>query len=260
MNPDPAQKTTLSQGLEIVRLLVESGQSLGVSQIAQRRKMAKSSVHRLLRILNELGFVHQNPVTQCYGVSPQIFDFVHGLAAQFGCNAKVDPILRAVATRLQCSVYLCMLEGRDTYVVCAAGPEGTTTLLGTHGPVYATSAGKALVAQRPESEWPDYNIQPSDKKITAYTSLDPETFLQQLRLARASGIAWNIRESTAHHVSVAAPIVEPLWPYPRMAVALLVPYKDLVVHDRENLAREVKALADRLTRELGSKASTLAGV
>lgn len=243
-----------------MRLLIESGQALGVSQIAQKRSMPKSSVHRLLQILNQLGFVRQNPITQCYGVSPQIFEFVHGIAAQFGCNAKVEPILRTVASRLRCSVYLCMLEGRDTYVVCAAGDEGNTTHLGTHGPVYATAAGKILVAQRPESQWDDYNVHSWDKKVTAYTSLDPQVFLQQLRAARASGVAWNVRESTVWHASVAAPVHEPLWPYPRMAVALLVRYKDLPVHDRDVLANEVRLLAQQLTVELGSRAPRFGGV
>lgn len=246
----PDQKTTLSQGLDVVRVLVRNGTPLGVTQVAQALGIYKSSAHRLLQILGRLGFVQQNPSTLRYSLHPGIFGFIHEFASQFGPNTRVDPLLRAAASRLGCSVYLSMLGGRDTYVVCAAGDEGNTTQLGTHGPVYASSVGKILIAQRPETEWPDYAPQSGDPSITEYTSLDPERFYKELRAARENGVAWNMRETTLYHASVAATIHEPLLPYPRMAVALLVRYQELPVHDRETLAGEVKTLAHQISDEV----------
>lgn len=247
---EPDQKTTLSQGLDVVRTLVRSGTPLGVTQVAQALGIYKSSAHRLLQILGRLGFVQQNPTTLCYSLHPGIFGFVHELASQFRPNIHVDPLLRATAARLKCSVYLCMLGGRDTYVVCAAGDDGNTTQLGTHGPVYASSAGKVLVSRRAESEWDYYSPHAGDPSVTEHTSLDPERFLKELRAARENGVAWNLRETTVHHASVAAVVEEPLYPIPRMAVALLVRYSDLPVHDRETLATEVRTLAKRIAEAI----------
>jgi DNA-binding IclR family transcriptional regulator len=249
----PEQKTTLSQGLEVMHLLAKSGRGLGVTQVAQRLSLPKSSAHRLLNLLGELGFVRQNPATKCYGVSPRIFGFVHELATRFGANSKVDPLLRAAATRLRCSAYLSMLDGRDTFVICAAGVEGNTIHLGTHGPVYATSAGKVLIAHRPEAEWPHYAPAPDDQIVTEHTSLDPGRFYQQLRVARQNGVAWNMRESTIFHASVAAPVPEPGYSHPRMAAAFVVRYTELAVHDRETLVQEVCALAEKISVEFGSR-------
>ncbi|AHF90505.1 transcriptional regulator [Opitutaceae bacterium TAV5] len=251
---EPDQKTTLSQGLDVVRVLVRSGTPLGVTQVGQALGIYKSSAHRLLQILGKLGFVQQNPATLRYSLHPGIFGFIHEFASQFGPNTRVDPLLRAAASRLRCSVYLSMLGGRDTYVVCAAGDEGNTTQLGTHGPVYASSAGKILVARRPESEWPDYAPHPGDPTITEHTSLDPERFYKELRAARENGVAWNMRETTVYHASVAAPVNELLLPYPRMAVALLVRYQELPVHDRETLAGEVMALARQVSGAIATTA------
>ncbi|OAM87288.1 IclR family transcriptional regulator [Termitidicoccus mucosus] len=245
------QKTTLSQGLKVMHLLARSGKGLGVTQVAQSLGLPKSSAHRLLTLLGELGFVRQNPQTKCYGVSPRIFGFVHEISTQFGANSKVDPLLREAATRLRCSAYLCMLDGKDTFVVCAAGVEGNTIHLGTHGPVYATSAGKVLVAHRLEEEWNWYAPEPDDEVVTEHTSLDPGQFYQQLRVARQNGVAWNMRESTLSHASVATPVREPGYEYPRMAAAFVVRYTELPIHDRESLADEVRTLAAKISSEFG---------
>jgi DNA-binding IclR family transcriptional regulator len=249
---DSDQKNTLSQGLDVVRILVRSGTPLGVTQVAHALGIYKSSAHRLLQILTRLGFVQQNSTTLRYSLNPQIFGFVHEFATQFGVNTKADPLLRSAAARLKCSIYLSMLGGHHAYVVCAAGDDGNTTQLGTHGPVYASSSGKILVAHRPESEWADYAPQPNDSIITAHTNLNPARFLQELHAARENGVAWNLRESAVFHISVAAAIHEPLLPYPRMAVAILLRYQDLPVYDREVLAGEVKTLARQLSDAIAS--------
>ena len=51
-------------------------------------------------------------------------------------------------------------SGMLLIVICGAGEEGSTTRLGSHGPAYASSAGKAIIAQLPESEWPRSQSKP----------------------------------------------------------------------------------------------------
>lgn len=250
----PAMKQTpLTQGIALVRMMVHAGHSLGVTRIAEELGMPKSSVHRLLASLQELGFVQRIEATKRYTLSADIFDFVHEIAWHFGRNLRLDDQLRAAAVKLGCSVYISMLGRRDTYVVCAAGEEGNTTRLGSHGRAYASSVGKVLVAQLPESEWARYAPGNDEAPATRYTNRDPKKFLAQLREAHRAGFAWNRRESSKDHVSVAAVLREPFIDPPRLAVALLMRHEAFALRDQKELEVELLKLAGELERELGSR-------
>jgi DNA-binding IclR family transcriptional regulator len=246
------EKTPLSLGIQVIRLMVTRGYSLGVTQLAKELGMPKSSIHRLLQTLREIGFVEKSESTQRYTINPDIFEFVHGLATQFGRNLRLEKHLQKVATRLGCSVYLSMLGARETYVVCAAGNEGGTTRLGSHSLAYATSAGKVLVAHLPEESWAHYAPQPNDRPLTSFTNHDIQRFYEQLKEARARRVAWNRRESSSDHVSVATVVREPFIDPPRLTVALLFRQESLVLRDHKELEDAVFELAEKLEKELGS--------
>lgn len=253
MPPPSSIDTPLTQGIAVVRILLQKGYAMGVTQLATELGMPKSSLHRLLKTLCQIGFVQQNEKNHRYGVNAEIFAFVHEIAAHFGRNHSLDEELRKAAERLDTSIYLDMLGGRNAWVVFGAGTEGNTIRLGRSTPAHTSSAGKVLVAQMDESEWPAFAPQPDDRPVTPHTNLDRERFFAQLREARAKGYAWNHRETSVDHVSVAAVVREPLVNPPRLAVALLLRHDAYVFRDQQELEKSVLQLADRLSRLLAVK-------
>lgn len=251
--PEETRPNSLSLGIAAVRLMVHTGHSIGVTRLALELGIPKSSTHRLLKTLCELGFVQRVETTRRYILSADIFDFVHDIALHFGRNLKLDRALRTAATKLGCSVYLCMLGRRQTYVICAAGDEGNTTRLGTHSPAYASSAGKAIISQLPESEWASYAPAPHESPTTPYTNRDPRRFFASLREARESGVAWNIRETDQDIVSLATVVREPFVPLPRLAVALVFRHEQRVHYDDTELADAIRKLAATLEKNLGRR-------
>lgn len=254
IKPSPIAPTTpLTQGIALIRLMVQSGHSLGVTQIAGELGMPKSSVFRLLCSLVQLGFVQRIEQNKRYTLSADIFDFVHEIASHFGRNLKLDEHLRQAAKHLSCSVYLSMLGSHDTYVICGAGEEGNTTRLGQHGPAYSSSVGKILIAHLPEAEWLRYAPDPGNKRASPYANHDPKKFIARLRDAKKSGIAWNVRETDKDIVSLAAVVREPFIPLPRLAVALVMRQEELIHRDTTELEAALRSLAAKLERELGQR-------
>lgn len=250
----PARRDTpLSLGIGLVRRMVQAGHSFGVTALAQEMKLPKSSVHRLLQTLQELGFVQKIEETKRYTLSADIFDFVHEIASHFGRNLKLDELLRAAAVQLDCSVYLSMLGRRHSYVICGAGYEGNTSRLGSHGPAHASSSGKAIIAHRPECDWAAYAPSPDESPTTPYTNRDVQRFFARLREARKTGVAWNVRESNKDIVSLAAIVREPFITEPRLAVALVLRHDALVHRDHAELETAILKLAATLERKLGRR-------
>lgn len=244
----PGHETTksLAIGLTVLQHLIDTGHSLGVSQIASHLGLAKGSAHRILQTLCDSGFVEQNEENRQYNISPQIFRFLHQLTSQFGPNSKVFDNIRTFAAKHRCSVYLSMLAGRNSFVISASGPYGDTTTLGSEAPAYASSCGKILVAQLPPSEWGKFAPRPEEKPLGRCTNLDTTRFYAELKLAREEGVAWNQRESTLDYCSVAARLNEAK-SIQRLAVAILLPYKDWVAQDREDLKKLTLQLAEELS-------------
>lgn len=232
---------------------MQSGHSWGVTALASKLGMPKSSVHRLLQALIELGFVQQIDQTKRYTICADIFDFVHEIASHFGRNLSLDDCLRKAAHEFECSVYLSMLGEKDSYAICAAGEEGHTSKLGTHTRAYASSAGKVLIAHFDESEWEKYAPPSDGETITPYTNSDTNRFFAQLKEAREKGIAWNYRESSEELVSLATVIREPFITQPRLAVALLIPYDIFKLRDEHELEQALLSLAADLERKLGQR-------
>lgn len=254
--PSPRQSpaaTPLTQGIALIRLMVRSGYSLGVTQIAHELGMPKSSTFRLLRSLVQLGFVQRIEQHKRYMLSADIFEFVHEIASHFGRNLKLDENLRRASQRIGCSVYICMLGRHETYVICGAGDEANTTRLGQHGPAHSSSVGKVLISQLPESEWMRYSPIGDNRQITPYTNRDPAKFIARIREARKNGLAWNLRETDSNIVSLATTIREPFIPTPRLAVALVMRQEALIHRDTKELETALKDLATELETQLGQR-------
>lgn len=244
------RKSPLSDGIAVVRLMVQSGHSWGVTALATELGMPKSSVHRLLQSLIELGFVQKIEQTKRYTVSADIFEFIHEIATNFGKNRSLGDCLWKTARALECSVYLNMLGRQYAYVICAAGEEGNTSKLGLHAKCYESSAGKVLIAQMNETEWPKY-APSGDAGNPSQKNPQAERFYGHLREARDKRVSWNIGKSDSNYVSLAAIVREPFITQPRLAVALLLRYEELHLRDRNELEQAVLVLAAELEHILG---------
>src|SRR5687768_5989155 len=174
--PVARHHSSMFRGVEALVVLLKAHRSLGITQLADALQLSKSTTHDLAAALCTLGFVDQNPTTRRYAVSPEIFRFLHVVSTEYGPNSAVKPLLRAQARKLKASIVITALCRRATYALCASGLNADTFLLGDNGPAHTSSCGKILVAQRDESEWPEFAPQPGDAPITPYSNLDPQRF------------------------------------------------------------------------------------
>lgn len=237
------------QGVEALIALLKAHRSLGITQLADRLGLSKSTTHDLVAALGSLGFVEQHPATRRYAISPEIFRFLHLVSTEFGPNSALKPLLRAQARKLGATIVVTALCRRTTYALCASGFNADTFLLGDNGPAFNSACGKILVAQLPEAAWGDYAPQADDAVPSRHANRDPQRFFAELRTARASGVAWSLRERDERLCSVAAPIGTGEAPWTR-AVGLALPYGEWIVRDRQELAAQVQSLAGEIARKL----------
>jgi len=139
-----------------LRLLVilRDREEIRVSEASAELGVARSTAHRLLAMLHSYGIVEQAP-NRAYRVGPVLAEI--GLAAlrQVDVRAHIRPFLEQLVAELGETAHLIVREG----ISCrfAESVEGThalrtTARVGIAYPVYATSGGKALLAEMSDED------------------------------------------------------------------------------------------------------------
>jgi IclR family transcriptional regulator, KDG regulon repressor len=180
---------------------------LSLSELTRRTGLPKSTVHRLLGILESQGAVERNIAGYQLGTETQ---------ALTG-RVERDDMLRRVLMPLLVNLYVSLHEAVSLAVLRAGRVVYLETIFedahrnfvhrsGLNGPVHATASGKLLLAYRPALA-ARYG---TDLPLTSFTDRTITTaagFAAELARIRRDGIAFNIEEHLPGGVGVAAPVL-----------------------------------------------------
>lgn len=181
---------------------------IGVTELARRSNLPKSTAHRLLSTLARNGAVQRAGTV--YRLGPLFDDLGHEEPTTPDGEAIAEiltPFLSALFERTRQTVHLGYLTGTDVAyankLFSLRGVE-TPSRIGGRVPGYATGVGKAIIA------WDETLIaQTVTKGMHAWTPrtiTDPEEFREVLAQIRAEGVAYDREEITLGLSCVAAPV------------------------------------------------------
>lgn len=206
--PSAKSDTSVGKGLCVLDALATSRAPLGVSEIAHRTGMAKSTIHRLLMSMISHGYVAK--VDDRYSLADRVFEV--GNRVQVGevgnLRESAAPYLAELFALTRQTVHLGVLSGSDVlYVDKVAGTSSPrmTTRVGGRRPAYATGLGKALLAFA-SPPVVKQTLAGSFQRFTAYTVPDAQRMKQSLVRVRETGVATDYEESFLGVACLAAPV------------------------------------------------------
>ncbi|RMH80221.1 MAG: IclR family transcriptional regulator [Actinomyces sp.] len=183
----------------------------GVSDLAARTDLPKSTVARLLATLVEVGAVEQPEPGGDYRLGQLVLDLAAGAVPSDNLLGIARQHLVELAEALDEAAGLSVLtdDGGVLYLDQADGPNPVQVRdwTGERLPFHCVSSGLVMVAHRPRSEWPSYLARPH-QAFTSATTTDPDKLEHRLRQIRERGIAWTIGELADDIASVAAPVLD----------------------------------------------------
>lgn len=205
------QSSTLNKAVAILDCLAEENTELGVREIARRVNLSSSATGRLLAAMKDLGILSQNPETRAYAIGSRLLTWAGVYSASLDLRNKALPAIHALHQSTSETISLYVLDGDER--VCIERLESPHSVrivarLGRRLPLYAGSAGKAILAylppERQEAIIGGAPLQP----LTPMTITDPRVLRQELASVRASGCAVSHGEWLADASGVAAPILD----------------------------------------------------
>ncbi|MPY97988.1 MAG: helix-turn-helix domain-containing protein [Actinophytocola sp.] len=182
--------------------------ALGVSELARRTALPKTSAHRLSRHLVDHGLLERDGTALRLGL--KLFEIGQLAIRQRGLVDTARPLLADLREATHNTVHLAMLEGTEVvYLDVLRGPDAPRlpSRIGGRFPAHATGVGKAILAYSP-ADVVDAVIAAGLPRISRRTITSPALLRRQLAKVAAEGTAYEREESSIGTVCVASPVID----------------------------------------------------
>ncbi len=240
---------SVEKAFKVIELVTQGHSTL--TAIAEASGMPKSTAHRVLANLVEVGVLRQEQHDYRLGV--KLIEYgekaKRGMPVEGAARAPMEEL--AGATRE--TVHLGVLDGTDiVYLHKVEGRRGLqmASYVGLRTPAQHTAMGKVLISALPEHRWGEY-FQPGEPR-TEHSIRTKEEFLEEIRAVRAAGHAFDREENEIGIRCCAAPIRDV---HGRAVAAISLTGASVYIGEERliELVPEVSACADKITRAVGGK-------
>ncbi|MXV98219.1 MAG: IclR family transcriptional regulator [Acidimicrobiaceae bacterium] len=183
---------------------------VGVTELAERVDLPKSTVARLLASLEEEQAVEQTEAGGEYRLGSGLIDLAGSAPRGRNLVAAARPHLLELAESLDEVAGLSIIDGGQVYYLDQTESSSNIQVrdwTGEHAPLHAVPSGLVILAhQRPD--FIDRYLTSPLVQCTPWTMTDPGELRDRLEQIRSIGYAWVYEEFAEELNSVAAPVFE----------------------------------------------------
>ena len=251
-DPSTGRLSSVTSALLVLKVFSADEAEIGISSLAKRLGLAKSTVHRLAVTLASEGFLEQNPENGRYRLGLALFGLGALVRQRMDVSNQARPLLGALRDKTQEGVHLAILAQTSIiylYNLETSQAIGIRSYIGTRKPAFCTCEGRAMLAFGP----PEVVEAVIDEGLTARTpktNTDVAALRRTLDEVRQSGYAIDDEESEVGMRGIGAPIRD-ISGKVVAAVGLAGPIQRLTKKDLRGLAPQVIATADAISARLG---------
>lgn len=237
--------------LDILSALARQAAPVSAAGLIRATGLPRSSVYRLLAVLEDRGFVLRFPESRTYGLGVNAFELSQGFLRQEPLTRLGRPLLAALVDRVGESGHLAVLDGRDVlYLVEERAPRRPPLVsdVGVRLPAHLTASGRAMLAALPAAQVRALFSGPGPLSSRTRPAPTYAGLREQLREVRARGHAVEDGEVTDGLASVAVAVRNRAgWPVAAVAVTFA---SDVLAARQEVLVRAVEGYGTELARRL----------
>jgi DNA-binding IclR family transcriptional regulator len=199
---------SLRSALRVMMAFCEEQQDFGVGELAERCKLSKSQVSKVLSTFAEFGLLTQNNESRRYQVGSRLYALGSRYLNFNNLCRGAMPVMRDLVESTGHSARLSVLDGdRVLYLLGIEGPlfMDTGWRAGTWLPVHATSSGRVLLATM-DPERARRLRQQRLPVFTERTITDFEEIDKRVELARQEGYSVQRGETAPGLGVISAPV------------------------------------------------------
>ena len=200
--------SSVANSLRLIKAFSEDEYEIGISDLAKRLGLAKSTVHRLASTLLEEGMLEQNPGDGKYHLGLALFELGTMVRRKMDFTVEARPFLRTLMEKTGETVHLAILDHDSIlYIITHESKQALRmgSKVGTRAPVHSTAVGKVLLASQPDDEI-ERIVARGLPQSTPKTITEAKALRRELAAVRGQSYAVDDEESEIGLRAIAAPI------------------------------------------------------
>ena len=205
---DSARLSSVTTAIHLLKAFSANDRELGISELAKRLGVAKSTVHRLTSALLEEGLLQQNPENGRYCLGIGLFTLGSLVRARLDVTSESKHILNDLRDATKENVRLAVLERQSAVFLHDFESPQTLRLRSETGqlkPAFCTAEGLCLLSGLREEELARFMTYPRRPR-TEKTVTDEAELREQIALAKRQGYAIEDEQCDLGTRCIAAPI------------------------------------------------------
>ena len=202
--------TTVAKAIYIVEILASNADvGISLAELSTLIKMPKSSTHRYLVTLQELGLAERKDGDRfCLGA--KVIEIAGVFLAKSDLRNESQVVMNELAEKTGETIHLAVPSGREVvYISKIESPHalGMSSHIGSRLPMYCTSLGKAILAFS-NTELLEAVLSDKLETRTNHTKLSPASLRAELVSVRSQGFALDNEENEPGIRCVGAPVLD----------------------------------------------------
>jgi DNA-binding IclR family transcriptional regulator len=245
---------SVDKAFDILELVAESRGGLKHAEIAKALHIPKSSVSKLLAGLVNRDYLMIDTRSKTYTIGPHVLVLANWYLTGRDIVQIAKPILQDVVIKTGESASLQVRSGKVAIIVCKEHCSQQIMVarlnIGDRLPLYATAAGKAILAFLPSEEINQFISSVELTPLTRTTITDPQILLRELRTIRARAVARCNEEQIEGLIAIAAPVFS--WDG-RVVASITTPFSKMRANGQKeiNIENVLREAAAEISRQLG---------
>lgn len=200
---------SVTKAIRLLEALASDPAPMGVSELARQVDIDKASVSRMLKTLEQAGFVAQDLNSQRYSLGVALVAMGHKALKRIDLRDAARPSLETLVGLTGECAHIAMLVADRSFYLDQLVPERGVSVdspIGTLAPLHCTALGKALLAFQKQSEFHRIFAEIKFEAFTRRTITDATTFSKNLADVRQTGVAHDDEEFSVGVRCIAAPV------------------------------------------------------
>lgn len=205
---------SVDRSLQILELLKEKPEGMGITELANKLDVAKSTIHRLVSTLESHQYIQRSADQTSYRLGLKFIEMYHVVVDELNILEVARNVLEELSERTSKIAHLVMIE-EDHQVIYLDKVETQSTIriysrTGRKAPLHCTGVGKAILAYSSDEKLNDFLSTKELFKLTDRTITDATEFQNELEKVRQNGFAIDDEEHEEGIRCIAVPIFDHL--------------------------------------------------
>lgn len=207
---DKSGVQSVNRALDLLQAFPKYGPEIGLSDLARRLQLNKTTTYRILRTMERQGFIARSPDGRSYRLGIRLFELGTYFQGQLDARRLSMPFLVEVTDRTREATFLCIREGIEALCIerveAKHGNEYFALRIGGRQPLHCGGASRVLLLSLNDQEIEDYAAQTGLKPLTPHSITTLDQLKEDISRTRTQGYAFSNEDVTLGIAAIGAPI------------------------------------------------------